>query len=438
MSKLKDYGQHITLSVLLLALGIFGIYQFKRAEELEYSQNLVYTQIFTELTGYVDDMENELLKARLINDPRQLVNLSGELYRSTAAAKASLCSLPLGETSVAKTAEFLSQVGDFANSVSMRVLGGGEITDEDIANIESLSGYAKSMQAGLDRLLIELNNGDVSFSKARVKTLLGGGSTVLAEGLADMEEELHDYPSLVYDGPFSQHIANKEPVFLEGKSQVDEGMAKSIAEIYLNGEARVIGEGQGRIPSYYFAVGGSKIEITKAGGHIMWMLKDRSVGRRTLELEQAKQYAAEFLRRNGFPDMTESYYDIKDDCAVINYAWSQNGYIVYPDLVKVKVALDNGEVVGFEGRGYVMNHTPRSIPEPKITADEAVSMVSRGAPIESVSYAVIPLDNGEEAFCYQLRGTVEDKHFLIYINTQTGTEEEIMILLETDTGVLAV
>lgn len=439
MSKIKAYGQHIILSVLLLALGVFGIYQFKRAEELEYSQNLAYRQIFTELTGYVDDMETELLKARLINDPRQLVNLSGELYRSSAAAKAGLCSLPLGEVSVANSAEFLSQVGDFAHSVSMRVLGGGEITDEDIANVESLSKYAKNMQQGLDDLLVKMNNGDVSFSKRNVRLSLGGGGgTALADSLADMEEELHDYPSLVYDGPFSQHISNKEAVFLKNKAEVDETTAKSIAEIYIGNGAKLLGEGKGKIPSYYFEKGSSRIEITKAGGHIMWMLNNREVGQRKLELKDAKQRAAEFLRRNGFYDMTESYYDIKDDCAVLNYAWSQSGYTVFPDLVKVKVALDTGEVIGFEGRGYVMNHQHRKIPEPRLTPDEAVSMVSRGAPVESVSYAVIPLDNGEEAFCYQLKGTIEDKHFLIYINTQTGAEEEIMILLETDTGVLAV
>lgn len=438
MSKIKDYGQHIILSVLLIGLTVFGICQFRRAEELEYSQNITYSRIFTELTGYVDDMEEELLKARLINDPKQLVNLSGELYRSTSAAKANLCSLPLGDVSVARTTEFLSQVGDFANSVSMKVLEGQEITDEDLQTITNLSSYAKGMQEGLDELLVNMNNGDVSFSKSGVQKLLGGGGTVLADSISDVEEEIHDYPALVYDGPFSQHVMNKEPVFLEGKTQIDQQMAQNIAELYIGNEVKYIGDGEGRIPSYYFEKDTKQIEITKAGGQIMWMLDSRNIGEKKLSLEEAKQFAAQFLRRNGFADMTESYYDIKDDCAVLNYAWTQNGYTVYPDLVKVKVALDTGEIVGFEGRGYVMNHCARKIPEPLITVDEALSMVSRGADVESTSYAVIPLDNGKEAFCYELKGKIDDKHFLIYINTQSGAEEKIMILLETETGVLAV
>lgn len=438
MSKLKQYGQHIVLSALLLALGIFGIWQFKRAKDLEYSQNMMYRQIFTEFTGYVDDLQNGLLKSRLINDPSQLVELSGELYRSAAAAKAGLCSLPLGDVSVARTAEFLSQVGDYAHSVSMRVLSGDEMTDEEVETITNLGQYAQNLQNGLDELLVQMNNGSVSFSRENARQLMSGGTSALADSIADLEQELHDYPSLVYDGPFSQHVMNKEPVSLKNKAEIDENAALAIAQVYIGGEASLQGGGEGKIPSYYFVNGERKIEITRAGGSVVWMLDNRAIGERKLSLEQAKQYASEFLRRNGYYDMTESYYDIKDDCAVLNYAWTQESYTVYPDLVKVKVALDNGEVVGFEGRGYVMNHCRRSIPEPKLTPEDAVKLVSRGAPIASTSYAVIPLDGGGEAYCYQLKGTIDDKNFLIYINTQTGAEEEIMILLETDTGVLAV
>ena len=433
MSKLAKYGRHIVLSALLIALGAFGVYQFSRAERLSYSQNLAYRRIFTELTDCVDDVETGLLKARLVNDPRQLVNLSGELSRSAEAAKTGLCALPLGETSTVRTVEFLSQVGDFARSLSMRVLDGGEMTEDDAKNIESLSSSAKGVRDSLDGLLAKMNDGSLSF-----EGMNAGEGVALAESIAGVEEELHAYPSLVYDGPFSQHVAGREAVLLAGQTEIDEGMARSIAAMYLGSDAKLMGEGEGRIASYYFENGVKKAEITKAGGRLLWLMNSRSVGERSLGLEQAKSRAADFLRRNGFPDMTESYYDIKDDCAVINYAWTQKGYIVYPDLVKVKVALDNGEIVGFESRGYIMNHTPRAIPEPRITAEQAGSMVSRAANVESTGYAVIPLDNGGEAFCYQLRGTVDDKHFLIFINTQTGAEEDIMILLETDTGVLAV
>ncbi len=438
MSKIKRYGQHIILSALLAALTVFGLWQFRRAKELEYAQNLMYRQIFTEFTGYVDDVETQLMKSRLVSDPGRLVDLSGELDRSASAAKASLCALPLGETSVARTAEFLSQVGDYAHSVSMRVLRGGEMTDEELTNLTELNHWAQSLQTGLDELLTDMNNGTVSLSQASARKLAGGGTRALAGSMADLEDEIHDYPSLVYDGPFSQHVMNRSPIFLEGKKELSEDEALSAARGFLGIDVELTGEGEGKIPSWYFEGGGARLELSKAGGCPIWMLKDRPVGEVRLSVEQARQYASDFLRKNGYIDMTESYYDLKDDCAVLNYAWTQEGYTVFPDLVKVKVALDNGEVVGFEGRGYAMNHRIRAIPEPKITSADAVRMASPGAKVDAVSYAVIPLDSGDEAFCYQLKGKIDDKNFLIYINTQTGEEEDVMILLETDTGVLAV
>ena len=43
----------------------------------------------------------------------------------------------------------------------------------------------------------------------------------------------------------------------------------------------------------------------------------------------------------------------------INYAYVQNNVVIYSDLIKVKIALDNGEVLGIESTGYLNNHTTR-------------------------------------------------------------------------------
>ena len=168
------------------------------------------------------------------------------------------------------------------------------------------------------------------------------------------------------------------------------------------------------------------------------LLRDRAIGEETLNEEQAKKSAELFLRDNGYKNMRESYYEKREGSIVINYAYSQDDYIVYPDLVKVKVALDDGEIIGFESRGYVMNHTYRTIPKPVITEAEALKNANSALEIKGVSMAIIPLENGAEACCYQIKGVVSDKHFLMFVNTQTGYTEDVQILLETENGTLAV
>ena len=178
--------------------------------------------------------------------------------------------------------------------------------------------------------------------------------------------------------------------------------------------------------------------FTKKGGVLLMLVKDRHIGEETLTDDDVRMKAQMFLRDNGYENMKESYYEKRDGSIVINYAYYQDDYIVFPDLVKVKIALDNGEVIGFESRGYVMNHTYRTIPEPQISSEDALKNVNPNLEITGVSMAIIPLESGGEACCWQIKGVVSDKHFLMYVNTQTGYTEDVQILLESENGTLAV
>ena len=57
--------------------------------------------------------------------------------------------------------------------------------------------------------------------------------------------------------------------------------------------------------------------------------------------------------------MQDTYYLKEDSTATINYAYEQDGVIVYSDLIKVKIALDNGEIVGFESKIFNESHRTR-------------------------------------------------------------------------------
>ena len=94
--------------------------------------------------------------------------------------------------------------------------------------------------------------------------------------------------------------------------------------------------------------------------------------------------------------------------------------MVYPDLIKVKIALDNGEIVGFESKGYIMNHTERDIPEPKLTEEQVRANFTGKRDLSTVGLAIIPTNFGTEIFCYELKGKLNDRDFLVYINAEAG------------------
>ena len=137
-------------------------------------------------------------------------------------------------------------------------------------------------------------------------------------------------------------------------------------------------------------------------------------------------------------DMENSYYEKTDNSATINFAYSDNGIICYSDLIKVKVALDSGEVIGLETNGYLMNHTDRDISAITLSSDDALSKVSKRLSANVDGLAIIPKDSLNEVLCYEIHGTFANKNFLIYINAQNGREEEILLLLESANGILTV
>ena len=95
---------------------------------------------------------------------------------------------------------------------------------------------------------------------------------------------------------------------------------------------------------------------------------NREVEKEKISQEEANQIGKEYLETKGFNNMKETYFMKIGNIVTINYAFEDNtvklnesGIIVYPDLIKVKVALDNGEVIGLETTGYLNNHYERKM-----------------------------------------------------------------------------
>ena len=178
--------------------------------------------------------------------------------------------------------------------------------------------------------------------------------------------------------------------------------------------------------------------ISKQGGYAVYFLGTRRLRSETLTVDDAIAKAKAFLSEKGFENMKESYYEKKDGIATVNFAYQQNNVTCYSDLIKVKVALDDGEIVGMEAYGYIMNHHTRDIRTPALTKQDARGRVSSRLAIDSVNIALIPKDSKREVLCYEFKGTFGDKNFLIYLNAETGAEEDIQILIESPDGILTI
>lgn len=114
-----------------------------------------------------------------------------------------------------------------------------------------------------------------------------------------------------------------------------------------------------------------------------------------------------------------------DNIGVFTFVTEENGVKIYPDSIKIKVALDNGNIVGFAAEDYLKQHKKRDIPDPVISKAEAQDKISKNVKIMQDGLAVILNDLNQEVLCYEFIGTLDDDTYRIYINAETGTEEKV-------------
>ena len=178
--------------------------------------------------------------------------------------------------------------------------------------------------------------------------------------------------------------------------------------------------------------------ISKKGGHIVETSLDREVKKEKISQTEANEIGKAYLASKGFENMKETYFIKQGNIVTINYAYNDNGIIVYPDLIKVRVALDNGEILGIETTGFLNSHHSRAYKMPKISMEQARSSLNENIEIKSENMAIIPTEWKTEIFCYEFKGSVEGKDFLVYINCETGEEEDILVILDTPGGTLTI
>lgn len=435
----RAFVRTITFSVAAAAaLSVFAGIQYSRrmeaARNLEYS----YMRAVEDLSLNLDNIRNNLEKGMYTNSITMLSNLSNKLCSDAATAKSALSQLPIAELNLEQTYRFLSQVGNYSKALAEKCAAGGKLTDEEKANISILYDYAVNLSGSMWQVEERVRDGNIIFGA--VNSFDAEEAVSVTDGFKDFENLDNNYPTLIYDGPFSDHILEKDPLMLRGEKEISEEEALRRA-VKLTGADNLVrtGDESGRMPSYVFENGAFTVAVTKAGGFYSYMLSGRQIGDRKIMTEEAAEIAEEYLEQLGIMNAESTYYEVQNGVCVINFAAEQDDVTLYTDLIKVGVALDNGEILSFDLRGYITNHTIRDLPVPEITEEKAISLVSDSLNPIDADLCVIPSEGMREILCYEVQCVGKSgQNVLVYINAVTGQEEQILLLKITNNGTLTV
>lgn len=455
MNQLKDWKERLKkghmLSVICVLLAIviaLGIILYNKQREYRQASENSYNMAFYELVDYVQNVETYLAKSLISSTSEHGAETLTNLWREANLAQSYLARLPIESQELENTEKFLNQVSDYSYSLSRKNIYHEDLTQEELKNLKDLHSYSVELENTLNQLSDDLNTGRFSWGELTKKGTIAFAQQVdniSKESFSNLEENFHQYSGLIYDGAFSEHLTNHEKRGLIGE-EIEEERAKQIAEEFIGKdnikEIKNLGFSENAtIPVYDFSLTDKEdqtihISISKKGGHIVYMNENREVNAEIISQEEADQKGKEYLQAKGFTNMKETYYLKQEGIVTINYASNQNDVVIYPDLIKVKVALDNGEILGIETTGYLNNHIQRDLSNIKITKEEAKKSLNKELEIQSEGLAIIPTEWQSEILCYEFKGKVEDREFLVYINAENGREEDILIITNTPNGTL--
>ena len=451
LNNLKKNYIYGILILLVIATVVLGLFLYRQRTEYVIQTENQYNLAFYELIDYIDDVENYLAKSIVSSSVENGAKTLMHVWREANLAQVYLSQLPISSNELANTSKFLNQVSEYSYSLATKCINNEKLTDEELNNLQNLYDYSTNLTVTLEQLLNDMGSGNISW-----KELTKDTDTALAQqvdnlsgaSFSNLDKNFGEYEGLIYDGAYSEHIESAEKKGLKG-NEISEEEAKNIVKEFVGNERieEINSNGlieNGNIVVYDFSIkikdGDSNnpmsISISKTGGHIVLMNYNREITEEKISQEEANSKGKEFLESRNFANMKETYYLKQGNAVTINYAYEQNGIVVYPDLIKLKIALDNGEILGIETSGYLNNHEERNIPAAKISEEEAKQNLNKNLEITSSGLAIIPTEWKTEIFCYEFKGKVNDKDFIVYINAENGREETILVIIDTPNGIL--
>lgn len=429
----------IILSIAVVALGILYGISLSSLNNFQTSLENVYQKNFYELVDEVNNAETKLNKVLASNSNTYRSKLLKEVSKNASEAQTRLNMLPYSINGLSDTISFVNQLSGYTETLAKSLDKGEKIDEKDQETLEKVYESVVNIKKSLNSMSKQMWEG-YNITSSSLK--LDGDYNSLTSDMSAMNGEDIEYPTMIYDGPFSDSQVNKEVKGLNFSEVSMETAKNNLGKILTNisvDNLKFNGESSGHFQTYDFSYEDENgvytfAQVTKKGGKLLTLSSQNIYKTKKLELANAEKIALDFAKKAGIDSMKVVWSDVVSDDAFINLAPVIDGVIIYPDLVKVKVDLAKGDVLGFEASSYYMNHVNRKILPARITESVAKAKIYSGLYVKDLRLALIPLEYGEEVLCYEFICSMNGNTYYVYINAVNGAEENILKVVQTDNG----
>ena len=427
MRKLFYVVLSIGLLVVLMAVSAVLILRTNDLSEMKLKYENSLKASLQEVFDDMRTLENDLSKLMITVNDKTATQMLAKVQMKSAACGQALSKLPIVATGVQNTLKFTNQLSSYCNTVLNSYSQETKFPQNFDKQITEFFSTCKNVNVELSKL-----ENDVLNKKISLLTVNDGQTE--SEGLfGSIDNDFLEYPSVIFDGPFSDGQERTTPKTKRDTVSV-EMAAEYVKKLGFNVEYK--GEINGVVPAYLFENEQTSVQVTKEGGLLLMVISEKQIEESILNEEEAEKKALEFAQKLNFGEVKNVWQEYYSNYAIFNFAPVVDGVVIYPDIFKVKIALDNGEAVGFEGKSYIMNNQNRNIEEVKISEDNAKKQLKDGFNVETSRLCIISVNEKEE-LCYEFFGNYNEMDFSVYISATDGNEKTSFRILSTETGRMA-
>lgn len=429
------------LLITVLTLGILGTTFWGYQEHQEKNAVLIqaentYQRAFHELSYHMDLLHDKIGASLAMSSKDRLSPQLVEIWRLTSEAHSNVGQLPLSLLPFNKTEEFLSNIGDFTYRVAVRDLDKDPLSDKEISSLENLYKQAREIKDELRQVQNMVLNNNLQWMDVQIAlaTQDEQSDNTIIDGFKTVEKKVEGYSESNVDTLIGDNTPKEQEYIFLNDPKINEkqvlSKSKDLFNVKNKNDLVITKSGDGSdIPIYSVSYRNDQknayMDMTEQGGHPITLLVDRPLQEKKISLNEGLKKAEEYLQKFNLDHMDVFQSSEYDNIGVYSFLYSENDIRIHSDSVEIKVALDNGDILGFTAKSYLMNHQKREIPEPTLSIEEARDKVNDNVEVQDDYLAIIENDLGEEVLVYEFLGILNDETYRIFINAMNGIEEKV-------------
>lgn len=393
----------------------------------------VYTSSYYSMVDNVNNLSVDLAKYSTLSSNKAKVGTIQDMMLDCNYILAGLSVLPIDEENVVSATKFFNQVNGLCESYLNILNDNNDLTVEQELMFDKVALVVGEIKQNFNKQ----NEGmyDTGFNFVDASIFDNSGMNELSSGMGDLTSSSIDYPSMIFDGPFSSALETTNVLGLPEKEVTQQEAYDYLKNVvYKNRDVKINFEREtnGDISTFDYSVeidGKSfDVQVSKRGGMLITVSGYAEGGDPIMKKEQGVEMAKTFANNIGFENMESVWAELNENVVYVNLTSVQNGIILYPDMVKVKVDLTSQEIIGFEAVNYALNHIKRNF-EFNVPVEQAESLLGFDYNILETNKAIIKLDSGKEVAVYEFITERIDGNYFYYVDANKLEIVKIMKLV---------